>query len=63
MQREELIFLLNGAAELEHSLACSYLFTAFSLKSNPSGPIRCRHAPLLAHKRMTLPVLGGISGW
>ena len=34
-QREELIFLLNAAAELEHSLACSYLFTAFSLKSAP----------------------------
>jgi hypothetical protein len=33
--REELIFLLNQAAELEHSLTCSYLFTAFSLKSEP----------------------------
>lgn len=33
VQREELIFLLNQAAELEHSLCCSYLFTAFSLKS------------------------------
>jgi hypothetical protein len=32
-QREELIFLLNQATELEHSLSCSYLFTAFSLKS------------------------------
>lgn len=31
--REELIFLLNQACELEHSLSCSYLFTAFSLKS------------------------------
>jgi hypothetical protein len=30
--REELIFLLNESAELEHSLACSYLFTAYSLK-------------------------------
>jgi rubrerythrin len=33
--REELIFLLSEAAELEHSLLCSYLFTAFSLKSEP----------------------------
>jgi hypothetical protein len=32
--REELIFLLNQATELEHSLCCSYLFTAFSLKSS-----------------------------
>src|SRR5688572_4456703 len=30
--REELIFLLNEAAELEHSLSCSYLFTAYTLK-------------------------------
>jgi hypothetical protein len=35
IQREELIFLLDQAAELEHSLACSYLFTAFSLKLLP----------------------------
>jgi ferritin-like protein len=34
-QREELIFLLNEATELEHSLCCSYLFTALSLKSAP----------------------------
>ena len=32
-RREELIFLLNEATELEHSLCCSYLFTALSLKS------------------------------
>lgn len=32
--RDELVFLLNQAAELEHSLSCSYLFTAFSLKSS-----------------------------
>ncbi len=31
--REELIFLLNEATELEHSLCCSYLFMSFSLKS------------------------------
>jgi len=33
-RREELIFLLNEATELEHSLCCSYLFTAISLKSS-----------------------------
>ena len=32
--REELIFLLNQAAELEHSLCCSYFFTALSLKDS-----------------------------
>ena len=33
-QREDLIFLLNQAAELEHGLACTYLFGAFSLKAD-----------------------------
>ncbi|HLF72073.1 MAG TPA: ferritin-like domain-containing protein [Dehalococcoidia bacterium] len=32
--REDLIALLYQAAELEHGLACSYLFTAFSLKEH-----------------------------
>src|SRR3712207_6156338 len=33
--REDLIFLLSEAAELEHGLLCSYLFAAFSLKDGP----------------------------
>ena len=33
--REEVVFLLTQATELEHSLCCSYLFTAFTLKSKP----------------------------
>jgi CDGSH-type Zn-finger protein len=34
--REELVFLLSRAAELEHGLACLYLFGAYSLKSDAS---------------------------
>lgn len=34
--REELITLLARASELEHSLACAYLFAAYSLKSDVS---------------------------
>jgi CDGSH-type Zn-finger protein len=34
--REELIYLLSRAAELEHGLACIYLFAAYSLKSDVS---------------------------
>lgn len=30
--REELVYLLSEASELEHGLCCSYLFAAFSLK-------------------------------
>ncbi|HEY2468154.1 MAG TPA: ferritin-like domain-containing protein [Terracidiphilus sp.] len=32
--REELVFLLSRASELEHGLACIYLFAAYSLKSD-----------------------------
>jgi CDGSH-type Zn-finger protein len=32
--REELIYLLSRAAELEHGLACVYLFAAYSLKDD-----------------------------
>jgi len=32
--REELIYLLSRASELEHGLACVYLYAAYSLKSN-----------------------------
>jgi hypothetical protein len=35
--REELVSLLFEAAELEHGLCCSYLFTAFSLKAGPDA--------------------------
>ena len=34
----------------------------FLARIEPSGRIRCRCAPLLAHIRITLPVFGGISG-
>ena len=35
--REELIFLLAEAAEIEHNLMCTYLFAAFSLKDESDG--------------------------
>lgn len=34
--REELIYLLSEASELEHGLCCCYLFAAFSLKRDQS---------------------------
>ncbi len=34
--REELIYLLTEAAEIEHGLMCCYLYAAFSLKSDAS---------------------------
>ena len=32
-------------------------------RGKPSGLTKCKSAPVLAHRRMILPVLGGISGW
>ena len=46
--REELIYLLSRAAELEHGLACVYLFAAYSLKSAVSeGGITAAEAEMV----------------
>ena len=34
-RREELLWLLSQACELEHGLMCEYLFAQFSLKRTP----------------------------
>ncbi len=36
MTRDELIYLLNEAAELEHMLSCQYMYASFSLKRDVS---------------------------
>jgi hypothetical protein len=35
--REELLYLLAEAAEIEHNLMCCYLFAAFGLKDEADG--------------------------
>ena len=40
--REDLIYLLAEAAEIEHNLMCCYLFAAFSLKDEADGSMRRR---------------------
>jgi len=56
--REELIFLLNHAAELEHSLCCSYLFTAMTLKDTVEDGVTPEQlAAIKAWKR----ILNGIA--
>jgi hypothetical protein len=47
--REELIFMLSEAAQLEHMLMCEYLFAAFSLKT--TGDAGLTAAQLAAVKR------------
>jgi hypothetical protein len=34
-----------------------------SSQSKPKGSIKCNAKPVFAHRRIILPVLGGISGW
>jgi hypothetical protein len=41
--REELLYLLGEAAELEHSVGCTYLYAAFSLRAEPgAGLLLCQ---------------------
>ena len=40
--REELIYLLSEAAEVEHGVMCSYLFAAFSMKDGASDGLSDR---------------------
>jgi hypothetical protein len=52
--REELISLLCQAAELEHGLACSYLFAAFSLKRCVEDGLSPAHVGVVAGWRTTI---------
>jgi Ferritin-like len=53
--REELIFLLSEASELEHMLMLEYLFAAFSLKTDPNeGLTEEQHEAVQRWKRVIL---------
>lgn len=53
--REELIYLLSRASELEHGLACIYLFAAFSLKNDVSeGGLTPAQADMVRHWKRQL---------
>ena len=53
-QREDLIYLLNQAAELEHGLACSYLFAAFSLKNSAEEGLTAEAVPAVQNWKKVL---------
>src|SRR5438477_279731 len=56
--REELIYLLSRAAELEHGLACLYLFAAYSLKNDTSeGGITEQQAEMVRDWRRHLSLV------
>ena len=57
--REELIYLLSEAAEVEHGVACSYLFAAFSMKSDVSEGVNEEQlAAIERWRRVVLQVAG-----
>jgi CDGSH-type Zn-finger protein/uncharacterized Fe-S cluster protein YjdI len=49
--REELLYLLSEAAEIEHNLMCCYLFAAFSLKTEADGLAASEAAEIATWKR------------
>ncbi|HVY28973.1 MAG TPA: ferritin-like domain-containing protein [Polyangiaceae bacterium] len=52
--REQLLFNLYEAAELEHNLMCTYLYAAFSLRSGSAEGLSPREAEAVAGWRRTI---------
>src|SRR5262245_57442674 len=52
--RAELIYLLYEAAELEHTLMCTYLYAAFSMRDGESEGLSREEAVAVARWRRTI---------
>ncbi|HEY4104569.1 MAG TPA: ferritin-like domain-containing protein [Polyangiaceae bacterium] len=52
--REQLIHLLYEAAELEHTLMCTYLYAAFSLKDGEADGLSAKEAEAVARWRRVI---------
>src|SRR3954469_1118634 len=52
--REQLVHLLYEAAELEHTLMCTYLYAAFSLRSGEAEGLSAREAAAVAGWRRVI---------
>ena len=46
--REELLYLLGEAAELEHAACCIYLYAAFTLQAEPGDGLTVAQVPIVA---------------
>ena len=46
--REELLYLLGEAAEVEHAACCIYLYAAFTLRAEPSDGLTAAQVPAVA---------------
>ena len=52
--REQLLYLLAEAAEIEHTLMCSYLYAAFSLKPATDAGLSGREAEAVGRWRQAI---------
>jgi hypothetical protein len=52
--REELLYLLGEAAEVEHSVCCIYLYAAFSLRAEPGEGLTDAQVPIVAGWKRTI---------
>jgi Ferritin-like len=52
--REELLYLLGEAAELEHSVFCTYLYAAFTLQADPGEGLTAAQVPIVAGWKRTI---------
>jgi Ferritin-like len=46
--REQLLYLLGEAAEVEHAACCTYLYAAFTLKAEPGDGLTAAQVPTVA---------------
>src|SRR5215207_9688314 len=46
--REELLYLLGEAAEVEHAVCCTYLYAAFTLRAEPGEGLTAAQVPTVA---------------
>ena len=46
--REQLLYLLGEAAELEHAACCIYLYAAFTLQAEPGDGLTAAQVPAVA---------------
>ncbi len=54
IHREQLVHALHEAAELEHTLMCTYLYAAFTLKDAADGGLSPAQAEALARWKSTI---------
>jgi CDGSH-type Zn-finger protein/uncharacterized Fe-S cluster protein YjdI len=52
--REQLIYLLHEAAELEHNLMCTYLYAAFSLRRDEAEGLTAEETPVVEGFRQAI---------